>query len=375
MRGLIVSMVLSGALAPCLWDSDTLDTELRGLPDAFQLIVGKWHRHSDDYYQQRVERLVDAAAITLAQLDDLAVAYEHLGAREAAVEVMARKAELLAATPDAEHQYRYHANLGTFYAHAGRYDEALAELRAAVAINPDAHFGREEFQIELIEYVAAAQAAPQLWQRFSFLRHAGYRLRAHLGADGLRYAPDDSRDWGADWGGSRDLDWDQAYKAVAGMLRFGGMEGPELYRALAELFLAKQHLNPAGWALERALERGHAAAELLRAGQRGIERHWAAARKIEGSGPLAPTRSQVSVARAEADAWVEAFQRSEADAIARGVDVNRDAALAELLEAADREVGDEGSRDFGPSALMLGALGALAAVAAWLTLRRATAGR
>ena len=72
------------------------------------------------------------------------------------------------------------------------------------------------------------------------------------------------------------------------MLRFGGLEGPELYRSLAELFLAKQHLNLAWWALERAVERGHPAADLLRAGQRGIEKHWQEARKIQRSGPLPP---------------------------------------------------------------------------------------
>lgn len=226
MKSLLAIGVAGAAMAPCLWDSDTLDTELRGLPEAFDLVVGKWHRHSDAYYRERVARLRDAADITLDGCDDLAVAYERLGERDEAVATMAQKARLLEAAPDDGHRYRYHANLGTFHAHAGRYEQALTELRAAVAINPDAHFGREAFQIELIEYAAAAKADPQLWRRLSFLRHAGYRVRAHIGADGLRYAPDTSRDWGRDWAGERDLDWDKAYKAIAGMLRFGGLEGP-----------------------------------------------------------------------------------------------------------------------------------------------------
>lgn len=363
MKSLLAIGVAGAAMTPCLWDSDTLDTELRGLPDAFDLVVGKWHRHSDGYYRERVARLGSAQDISLAECDDLAVAYEHLGERDAAVGVMERKARMLANAPDAEHQYRYHANLGTFYAHAGRYDDAVAELRAAVALNPDAHFGRELFQIELVEYAAAAKADPQLWRRFSFLRHAGYRLQAHIGVDGLRFAPDASRDWGADWRGERQLDWDEAYKAVAGMLRFGGLEGPELYRSLAELFLAKQHLNLAWWALERAVERGHPAAVLLRAGQAGIERHWEEARRIQRSGPQAPTPAGVRAARARADAWVAAFQEAEAAAIARGADVHSDAALRGLLRAADEAVPDSSGEAPAGSWLLWGvAAGLLVAV-------------
>ena len=344
MKSLVAIWLVAAAMTPCLWDSDTLDTELRGLPDAYDLVVGRWHRHSDRYYLDRVTRLGSAAELTLAECDDLAVAYEHLGDRDAAVGVMAQKARMLSDEPDTEHQYRYHANLGTFHAHTGRYDDAVAELRAAVAINPDAHFGRENFQIELIEYVAAAKADPQLWRRFSFLRHAGYQIRAHIGVDGLRFSPDASRDWGEDWRGERQLDWGKAYKAVGGMLRFGGLEGPELYRSLAELFLAKQHLNLAWWALERAVERGHPAADLLRAGQRGIEEHWQEARKIQGRGPLPPTRLEVDAARARADAWVAAFQQAEVAALDRGEVVHTDAALRRLLARADAAVRDAAAR-------------------------------
>ena len=353
MKSLVAIGFVGVAMTPCLWDSDTLDTELRGLPEAFDLVVGKWHRHSDRYYRERVTRLASASELDLTGYDDLAVAYERLGERDAAVEVMAQKARTLSGAPDAEHQYRYHANLGTFHAHAGRYDDALTELRAAVAINPDAHFGRENFQIELIEYVAAAKADPQLWRRFSFLRHAGYQVRAHIGVDGLRFSPDASRDWGADWRGERQLDWDKAYKAVAGMLRFGGLEGPELYRSLAELFLVKRHLNLAWWALERAVERGHPAADLLRAGQVGIEKHWQEARKIQRSGPLAPTRAEVRAARARADAWVAAFQEAEAAAIDRGEDVQSDAALRRSLASADAAAGGPVATSFTGASLWL----------------------
>ncbi len=372
MKSLLAMVLAGAAMAPCIWDSDTLDTELRGLPDALDLVVGKWHRHGEAYYRDRIARLAEKDPLTLAECDDLAVAYERLGDREQAVAVMARKAALLDASDDLEHRYRYHANLGTVHAHAGRFDEALSELRAAIALNPDAHFGRERFQIELIEFVAAARQDPALWQRFSFLRHAGYRVQAFIGAEGLRYQPDRSRDWGDDWRGERELDWDQAYKAVAGMLRFGGLEGPELYRALAELFLAKQHLNLAWWALERAIERGHPAAELLRRGQQSIEKHWDEARQHNRNGHVAPTSEVVAARRAAADRWVEAFQRAEAAAIARGEDVRSDAGLQRLLEQASGEEGvGTSDRPRGFPVELIVTAGCLGLFVSWLAMRRA----
>jgi hypothetical protein len=65
-----------------------------------------------------------------------------------------------------QHRYRYLANLGTFHAHdwIRRPKEArnsdLASLRraeellrAAIELNPDAHFGREKYQLMAIEWL------------------------------------------------------------------------------------------------------------------------------------------------------------------------------------------------------------------------------
>ena len=328
-KPLLAIAIAVTATAPCLWDSDTLDTELRGLPDAFDLVVGRWHRHGDAYYQERVDRLAGRSDLALAEFDDLAVACEHLDRRDDAIAAMQAKAAVLATAPDEEHRYRYHANLGTFFAHAGRFDEALVELRRAVAINPDAHFGREVFQIELIEYVAAAKADPVLWTESSFLRHAGYRLGSYSQHIAL---PDISSD------GQRELSWERAYEGVGGMLRFGGLEGPELYRTLGELFLEKGHLNLAWWAFGHAIERGHPARQLLQQAQAQLEAHWDDARPHDDTGHVNPTAEDYVRARADADRWLAVFQRAEGDAIARGDDVTTDAALRELLAIADRAV-------------------------------------
>jgi len=325
-------------MTPCIWDSDTLDTELRGLPDSFDLVVGRWHRHSDTYYQLRITKLGEKQELTLVEFDDLAVAYERLKQRDKAIEVMARKAKVLAKTPDKEHQYRYHANLGTFYAHSGKFDAALRELRTAVEINPEAHFGREIFQIELIEYVAAARKDPEIWQRRSFLRDARYRMPMYVGAGGLKSGEYDKEQHNRDWNGNRALDWDAAHKAVGGMLRYGGLEGPELYRALGELYLAKEHLNLAWWSFGRAAERGHPAADTMRAVQRSIEKHWDEARQHNKTGHVNPTQDDYDEKRAEADRWLASFQEAEAAAIERGEDVSSEKTLQSLLDIANGKV-------------------------------------
>lgn len=327
MKSLLVLLLAGAAVAPCLWDSDTLDTELRGLPDAFDLVVGRWHRHGDAYYEARIARIVEDGLGGLGDYDDLAVAHERLGQRDEAIAVMERKQLALREAPNEEHQYRYHANLGTFYAHAGRFDEALAELRKALAINPDAHFGREKFQIELIEYVAAATDDPTLWSSSSFLRHAGYRL-ASWGA--VRALGSDVHSTG-----QRELPSNEAYGAIAGMLRFGGLEGPELYRSLGELFLHEEALNLAWWSFGRAIERGHPASEGLAEAQLRIEAHWADTRAHTGRGPEAPTPADYAEIRGSADRWLRAFQAEEAAAVARGGDVTSDVALKQWMSAAD----------------------------------------
>lgn len=328
------AVLAPAALLPCIWDSDTLASELRGLPEAFDLVTGRWHRHSEAYYRERLERLGGERELTLAELDDLAVAHERLGDHDAAIAVMARKHKALANTPDDEHRYRYHANFGTFLAHAGRFDEGLVELRRAVAINPDAHFGRERFQIELIEYIAAARKDPELWSSTSFLRHAGYAPKKNSHALGVASGFRERESWDGD----RGLDRDKAFTAIGGMLRFGGIEGPELYRTLGELFLMDEHLHLAWWAFRHAIERGHPATPHLTKSLNRLRDHWLEAVKHEPTGMIVPTEELYRKRRAEADRWLASFQELEAAAIARGEEVRSDAALQRLLAAADATV-------------------------------------
>lgn len=322
------ALLALAALAPCIWDRDTIDDELRGLPESFTLVTGRWFRHAPAYYRKRIETLPDHLELNpydLAAYDDLAVAYERLEDRDMAIAVMARKAQALAARPDREHQYRYHANLGTFHAHAGRFEEALGELEKALEINPSAHFGREGIQVDLIKFVAAARKNRDLWSEHNGLSWNGYTFHeASFPVGELTHSERSAR--------SRKIPWQEAYDAVAGMLRFGGLEGAELYRILGDLFHVRRDLHLAWWACQRALERGHPAEERIRASIRAIERHWSAA-GMAG----APTAEEYRAVRANADLWLENFRKAEETALSRGEDTGQPEILNRLVREADRD--------------------------------------
>ena len=340
--------------AVCIWDSDTLADELRGIPDAFALISGRWFRHSKPYYRARIARIpaeLEKAPGKLALYDDLAVAHEYLGDDAKAIEVMRAKGRQLAKAGGADsankdQQYRYHANLGTFYAHAalrGRLDNgferALAELEKALEINPEAHFGRERFQVDLIRYALAAKKDPSVWAKHNFLTWSGYKLEKRYWSGRIVRASFTAKQ--KEIAKDKKATWKAAYTAVAGMLRFGGIEGGELYRVLGDLFVIRQDLHLAWWAYRRAEERGHPAKTQLQKARKSIERHWvetkkhvrAARRKL-----VIPTDALYRRVRENAKAWRGAFAKLEAEAIEAGKDVTKDDVLRSLLKHADRRV-------------------------------------
>ena len=326
----------------CIWDSDTLSDEVRGIPEAEALVVtDRWPRHGRVYYEKRVREIppaIEKDPLELALYDDLAVALERVDRRDEAIAWMDRKAEALARKPDPEHEYRRLANRGTFLAHAGRHAEGLEDIEAAVALNPAAHFGRESFQVDALRFVIAAKADPRLWGRETFLSHAGYRYGAGFAAHGPEpasgYQPIEA---------ARPLEWEKAHEAVAGILRFGGLEGAEFYRVLGELYASRREGAPGGgrgnlhlawWAYRRAIDRGHPAADRIRKSIARIEEHW------EGV-PLGriPNEAIFLAMKEWGKRWQEAFQFAEAAAIRRGGDVRSEAAVEALMETADSDAG------------------------------------
>jgi tetratricopeptide (TPR) repeat protein len=176
---LLFLLASSNAFA-CSWDSDTLRFEAEGLPDAFHAIVGRFERNPPLYYEMRLNRVtqgLEADPTQLALYDDAGVACDRLGRGDEAIEWMVRKrAQLAEREVDSDrytdHQYRYLANIGTFYAHRwfrnGADFDQLDDLEAAVRfiqdaieLNPDAHFGREKYQLMALEWVASKPEMPE----------------------------------------------------------------------------------------------------------------------------------------------------------------------------------------------------------------------
>jgi tetratricopeptide (TPR) repeat protein len=148
-------IVVSDARA-CLWDRDTVANESQGVPEAIDVIAGRFERNPPLYFQMRKERvlaLLKREPANLAAYDDAAVACDRLGDDDGAIKLMEEKARQLAVTNAAdksEQLYRYEANIGTFYVHRwirsgasrknmGDVDLASRHIGEALRINPNAH--------------------------------------------------------------------------------------------------------------------------------------------------------------------------------------------------------------------------------------------
>jgi hypothetical protein len=112
----------------------------------------------------RIAALEKEPKLDAYSADDLAVAYDRIGDSKSAMRVI--RASLPQRKPGSEEMYRFHANYGTFIAHnwfksgakkseVSQLDEAAAQIESGLKIRPDAHFGRERVQLQLLRYVAA----------------------------------------------------------------------------------------------------------------------------------------------------------------------------------------------------------------------------
>lgn len=143
----LVLVGLPGRAHACLWDRDTLAMEIGGVESVVDAAVGRFPRNPPRYYEMRLERVLaeldDGATDPLALLDDAEVACDRLGDHERALAFMAQKRALLETGPDAysaeqlaEHEYRYLANLGTFYAHQAIAAAGVTPTARASGIRP-----------------------------------------------------------------------------------------------------------------------------------------------------------------------------------------------------------------------------------------------
>ncbi len=159
-------------VAACLWDRDTPASEAKRMPEVVAVLTVRFERNPPLFYVMRLARVtaqLQSHPENLADYDDAGVACDRLGRGDEAIIWMGKKqAELQkrdAPRPEVKEQlYRYHANLGTFLVHRwirqgadrAKIDEVMAaraEIAKALQINPNAHFGREKYQLQAITWI------------------------------------------------------------------------------------------------------------------------------------------------------------------------------------------------------------------------------
>lgn len=156
-------------LFACLWDRDTIAMEAQGRLEVVETMVGWFDRFPAEYYQMRLDRVTRELSDKPERLDlydDAAVSCDRLGHPDEAVAWMEKKQAAMLPLPQEktqDHRYRLHANLGVFRTHqwiksaerdrhVEKLDLAIQEVRAALEINPNAHFGRERAHLALLEW-------------------------------------------------------------------------------------------------------------------------------------------------------------------------------------------------------------------------------
>ncbi len=162
IRNLLCVAILAGAwqsspVRACIWDNDTLAAEQARFPEIAQLITGMFPRHSREFHAWRLltaEEQIAQGKGGLIAYDDLAVSQHKLGDHRAAIETMLKKDQV---SPGL---YETYSNLGTFYIYTGELETAASYIRKALAINADAHFGREKYQLWIVEWLQLREKTP-----------------------------------------------------------------------------------------------------------------------------------------------------------------------------------------------------------------------
>ena len=300
--------------AGCLWDRDTLAQEAEGNELIVMAITGRFDRFEPVYYEARLRHLqpmLEAEPTRLDLYDDVGVALDRLHRGDEAIAVMAGKRAQLDLLPEgsaerAEHEYRYLANLGTFHAHRwlrnGKDRGDLSDLQeaerliaAAIELNPDAHFGRERYQLMAIRWLLDPPEANEDFGRMTIFTAAGIEELGWLGRDTLA-----------------NRGYTDAAEGIAGLIVLGdGWESIDLYIAIAAALFDREdgHLGTA--ALLRAEELlADTERDLLVPGVSGDIRsdvHAGVTQRIDvgfvSHREAEELRSWFAAARAEADAW------------------------------------------------------------------------
>lgn len=318
-RCLLITVICSLIAQPifaCLWDHDTLKMERSRFPSVLELITGKFLRHSDAFYQWRItdrSTRIENGESTKELYDDLAVAYDKTGQHDKAIETILKKDALWPGL------YETLANHGTFLIHSGQLEDGLVQIRKAIKVNRNAHFGREIYQQRVVEYVLSRQDGgktilPLGSQRT--LSDGSVRMRTTF-AD---YLFDEKKMTAA----ARERKRKQALKGVSGMMRFGNHDSPILLEVLGDLLYSKYEPKmDAKWLAARAYLQASIVTKTK--SPDGSTAYFDLAKRAIGmheNSSIATVRRQFTDEIKAADKWWRSVESDEAKWIRKGVDVD-----------------------------------------------------
>jgi hypothetical protein len=154
------------------------------------VIHERFSKHSQAYYQARNDltrqKLANATHDDTTRFplyDDLGAGLDRLGRSDDAVSVIRAKlaAQMTKGLKDRD-LYTSYANLGTFLIHGNfkkassgdldaksRMREGIEFIRKSVEVNPQAHFGREQWQAAIAEFLLATIDRPDLLKTYDCL--------------------------------------------------------------------------------------------------------------------------------------------------------------------------------------------------------------
>ncbi len=319
-------------------------------------------RHSLRFYRWRIENRQQRLGTdpqNIALWDDLAVAYDKTGQHEKAIET-GWKAEQL--RPG---RYRVGRESGDILHSCWQDGRGLKFIDQALAINPNAHFGRERYQRWLVEYVlqrqqdgvlelpmiedsragvVSAQCDSKVYSQgargfATFVqqkeRLAQAEAESKLGnskgsgsvvpadsAGGVHRSQPVSS--GADPFGTADINA-SAIKGVLGMMRFGQHDSPILLEALGSLFV-RQGREWDGKQMAARLLRAAAVAPNAKAKEAYRQLAGTAlVHQIVGNGgtraiTLEEVEADLAAELADAEAWYQELRQRELSWIAAGLD-------------------------------------------------------
>ncbi len=233
-------------------DSDSLATQAAQLPETLRVITGRFPRNPPLYYHMRIDRERAALKTNPRQFglyDDIGVALDKLGKSDDALQTMKAKRAVLPAFDakdkvNREAWYRTYANEGTFRAHrflkwgapVAKLDEmrtARAQIKRAIEIKPDAHFGRERYQLMAMDWIIARKSGATKKTLGEWIE----------GRDGWQ----DAR--------AQDENRKRAVEGLSGMVVLGGAwESPDMFEALGRALSSAETVTLRHIAILRAQE-------------------------------------------------------------------------------------------------------------------------